>query len=151
MTLPSSGPISVSQINQEIGQASTYSSDLNFLNNLVLPSIRPGTPNMAGFYGLSYFQKNTAGNCNGTGTNNCCENCASGNCPVVDAVIKVKIAMYVLIVELLIVQIVTVNHGYKQEIVINNPLPHIIVKVINAMHRLVTAQKLFAINYINLV
>ena len=84
MTLPSSGPISVSQINQEIGQSSTYSSDLNFLNNLVLPSIRPGTPNMAGFYGLSYFQKNTAGNCNGTGINNCCENCASENCPVVD-------------------------------------------------------------------
>lgn len=83
MTLPSSGPISVSEINQEIGQAPTFSSNLNFLNNLILPSIRPGTPNMAGFYGLSYFLKNTAGNCNGTGTNNCCANCASGNCPIV--------------------------------------------------------------------
>jgi hypothetical protein len=39
---------------------------------------------MAGFYGLSYFLRNTAGNCNGTGINNCCENCAAGNCPIVD-------------------------------------------------------------------
>jgi hypothetical protein len=84
MTLPSSGQIYVSQINQEIGRATGFSSNLNFLNGLILPSIRPGTPNMAGFYGLSYFQKNTAGNCNGTGINNCCENCATGNCPIVD-------------------------------------------------------------------
>lgn len=83
MTLPSSGQISVSQINQEIGQAPTFSSDLNFLNNQILPSIRPGTPNMAGFYGLSYFLRNTVGNCNGTAINNCCGNCASGNCPIV--------------------------------------------------------------------
>jgi len=83
MTLPSSGPISVSDINTETGQASNYSNDLNFLNNQILPSLRPNTPNMAGFYGLSYFLRNTAGNCDGTGINNCCENCASGNCPVV--------------------------------------------------------------------
>lgn len=84
MTTPSSGQIAVSDINTEIGQSPTYSNDLNFLNNLILPSLRPSSPNMAGFYGLTYFQNNTAGNCNGTGINNCCGNCASGNCPVVD-------------------------------------------------------------------
>lgn len=83
MTLQSSGTIRVSDINTEIGQSQTYSSDLNFLNNLILPSIRPAQPNLSGFYGLSYYKKNTAGNCNGTAINNCCENCASGNCPVV--------------------------------------------------------------------
>jgi hypothetical protein len=83
MTLQTDGQISISDINTEIGQQTTFSSDLNFLNNLVLPSIRPSQPNMSGFYGLSYFKKNTAGNCDGTATNNCCSNCASGNCPVV--------------------------------------------------------------------
>ena len=84
MTLQSSGQIAISDINTEIGQSATYSSDLGFLNGLILPSLRPSQPNRAGFYGLSYFQNTSAGNCNGTGINNCCGNCASGNCPVVD-------------------------------------------------------------------
>ena len=76
MTLPSSGPIAVSNINNEIGQASTYSSSLSFLNGYIVSGQRPGTPNMAGFYGLTYFQNNTQGNCN---NGNCTTNCNCGN------------------------------------------------------------------------
>ena len=76
MTLPSSGPIAVSNINTEIGQASTYSSSLSFLNGYIVSGQRPGTPNMAGFYGLTYFQNNTQGNCN---NGNCTTNCNCGN------------------------------------------------------------------------
>jgi len=92
MTLPSSGQIAVSQISTEIGQASTYSTSLNFLNNLITPgqsagvgtggtgvsvaSQRPGTPNMAGFYGLTYYTATQYGNCN---NGNCTSNCNCGN------------------------------------------------------------------------
>jgi len=79
MTLPSSGQIAVSDISTEIGQASTYSTDLNFLNNLIRSDQRPSPPNMAGFYGKSYFQNNTEGNCN-NGNCNCSGNCGNKNC-----------------------------------------------------------------------
>ena len=36
MTLPASGQISISNISVEIGQAPSYSTNLNFLNNLIL-------------------------------------------------------------------------------------------------------------------
>ena len=76
MTLPSSGAIAFSDVNTEIGQASTYSSNLNFLNNLIVAGQRPGTPNMGGFYSKAYFQNNTQGNCN---NGNCTTNCNCGN------------------------------------------------------------------------
>lgn len=79
MTLQSSGPIAVADVNVEIGQSSTYSSDLAFLNNLVLPAQRPTSPNMAEFYGLTYFQNNNNGNCN-SGNCNCSGNCGNINC-----------------------------------------------------------------------
>lgn len=110
MTLPLSGnPISIDIINTEIGRATTYSEDLNFLNSLIQPgqaagtgtgqtgiavdSQRPSTPNMAAFYGKTYFQANIYGNCNnsnlglcncnsGDATHNChaCYNCGNLNC-----------------------------------------------------------------------
>ena len=36
MTLPASGQIGVSDVSVEIGQSSTYSTNLNFLNNLIM-------------------------------------------------------------------------------------------------------------------
>jgi len=81
MTTPSS-QIAVSDVNAEVGLSSTYSSDLNFLNGKIKPSIRPLTPNMAAFQSKNYFQNTTEGNCNnGNCTNNCnCGNIGGDNC-----------------------------------------------------------------------
>lgn len=76
MTLPASGPISNADINVKIGQASTFSSSLQFLNNQIVPTQRPGTPAMNNFYNLNWFQNNTQGNCN---NGNCTSNCNCGN------------------------------------------------------------------------
>ena len=84
MTLPSSGPIAVSDISVEIGQSSTFSADLNFLNGNIKPSLRPSSPNMSAFYGYTFFQNTTEGNCTNNGANcdyNCACNCGNnGNC-----------------------------------------------------------------------
>jgi len=68
MTLPASGPITISNINTEIGQAPTFSSSLNFLNGLLKSA--PASPNMAAFYSKAYYQSNNEGNCN---NGNCSE------------------------------------------------------------------------------
>ena len=80
MTLPSSGPIAVSNINTEIGQAPTFTDNLSFLNGLLLSPA--GSPNMSAFYSKAYFQNTTQGNCsNGNCTNNCnCGNIQCTNC-----------------------------------------------------------------------
>lgn len=79
MTLPASGEIAVNQINTEIGQAPNFSSSLNFLNEQVKPSQKPATPYMSAFYGMTYFQNTTEGNCaNGNCTSDC--NCGDLQC-----------------------------------------------------------------------
>jgi len=92
MTIQSSGPIAFSNVSTEIGQAPTYTTSLSFLNNEVKPSVRPAIPNMSIFYGMSYFQNTTEGNCNNGNEANCacncgnsgqytnCENCTAINC-----------------------------------------------------------------------
>jgi hypothetical protein len=75
MTTPS-GQIGINDINTEVGLSSTYSSDLNFLNGKIKPSIRPTAPNMASFQSKTYFQNTTEGNCN---NGNCQNNCNCGN------------------------------------------------------------------------
>jgi hypothetical protein len=88
MTLPASGQIAVSDISVEIGQAPSYSTNLNFLNNLILASQRPATPAMNNFYSKAYFQNNAAGNCaNGNCTGNCnCGNIQCTNCVITGGV-----------------------------------------------------------------
>jgi hypothetical protein len=76
MTLPASGQLGFSDINVEIGQASSFSSDLQFLNNQIVPAQRPATPAISNFYNLNWFQNNTQGNCN---NGNCTANCNCGN------------------------------------------------------------------------
>jgi len=76
MTLQADGQISFSDINVEIGQAATYSSDLNFLNGLIVSGQRPAVKDLTEFYSKAYFQNNTAGNCN---NGNCTSNCNCGN------------------------------------------------------------------------
>ena len=80
MTLQSSGPIAVSEVNTEVGLATTYSSSLSFLNDKIIASERPAQPNMSAFYSKAYFQNNTAGNCNNGNVNNCNCNTGSLNC-----------------------------------------------------------------------
>ena len=58
MTLQASGQISISEVNAEVGLATTYSSDLNFLNNKIVAAERPAGPNMSAFYSKAYFQNN---------------------------------------------------------------------------------------------
>jgi hypothetical protein len=84
MTLPASGPLAISDINTEIGQAPTYSSSLSFLNGLLKSP--PASPNMSAFYSKAYYQSNKDGNCNngncsesGGPNGNCADNCNCGN------------------------------------------------------------------------
>jgi len=81
MTTPSD-QIAVSDVSIEIGQVSTFSTSLGFLNGLVVVPQRPGSPNMGSFRNLTFFQNSTQGNCeNGNCTNNCnCGNIGGANC-----------------------------------------------------------------------
>lgn len=79
MTTPS-GTIAVSDVNAEIGRTTTATTDLNFLNGYLKPSIRPGSPNLGSDRGLKYYQQNNAGNCNNSNVNNCNCNCGNKNC-----------------------------------------------------------------------
>lgn len=76
MTIQGSGPISVSDVSTEIGQAPTYTASLSFLNEQVKPSVRPTVPQLSTFYNMSYYQNNTEGNCN---NGNCTGDCNCGN------------------------------------------------------------------------
>jgi hypothetical protein len=86
MTLPvSPNPISVSQINTEIGAATTTSRTLQFLNDLIKPAQRPAAPNMNSFRGKTYFQMNTQGNCDDGDCGACYApdcNCDCGDCGI---------------------------------------------------------------------
>jgi hypothetical protein len=89
MTLQASGQIAVSDISTEIGQAATFSTDLNFLNGLLRSDQRPATPSMTNFYGKTYFQNTADGaNCaNGNCTGNCnCGNIQCNNCVITGAI-----------------------------------------------------------------
>jgi hypothetical protein len=46
MTLPASGQIAVGDVSTEIGQAATFSTDLNFLYGLIRSDQRPANPSM---------------------------------------------------------------------------------------------------------
>jgi hypothetical protein len=75
MTLPvSPNPISISQINTEIGVTATTSATLSYLNGLIKPMQRPSYPNMDAFRGKTYYQKTNSGNC----TVNCPSDCNCG-------------------------------------------------------------------------
>lgn len=74
MTLPASGQISMSTFNVEMEQASNYSSSLDWINQNTKSTQRPATPNMGGYYGKAWYQRNADGNCN-NGNCNCSPNC----------------------------------------------------------------------------
>lgn len=83
MTLPTTGRITVGDINVEVGLARSYTSKLTFLNNKIKSSQRPVTPHMAGFYGKAYYQRTMDGNCTNNGANcdyNCNCNCGNIQC-----------------------------------------------------------------------
>lgn len=76
MTLPASGSIAISQINTELGMASTASNNLSFIKSKTKAAYQQASPSMNNYYGKAYYQKNNAGNCNNG-------NCAC-NCPPTD-------------------------------------------------------------------
>ena len=76
MTIPSSGPLAISNVTTELGLGSTYSASLSFLNGYMLSPT--ASPNLGQFYGLTYFQNNNQGNCDNGNCGNC--NCPSTNC-----------------------------------------------------------------------
>jgi hypothetical protein len=84
MTLPASGQISMSTFNTEMGQASTYSSSLNWIYTNTKTAQRPATYNMGGFYSKAWYRRNNDGNCaNGNCTSNCnCGNIQCTNCVI---------------------------------------------------------------------
>ena len=85
MTLPSNpNAISIGAAVAETGQSSTRAnSDLNWLNGYIKSAQRPATPNLAGFWGLAYYQRYMDGNCTNNGANcdyNCNCNCGNVQC-----------------------------------------------------------------------
>lgn len=79
MTLPSSGPISISDINTEIGQPANYSTSLAWVSDYTKDHVT----NLGALYGRAYYSRNMDGNCdNGNcSPNNCnCGNIGESNC-----------------------------------------------------------------------
>lgn len=76
MTIKSSGPIQMGEVSVEVGNPANFSTSLNFLNSLIIPSQRPDSPHLGAFYGLSYYKNTKDGNCN---NGNCASNCNCGN------------------------------------------------------------------------
>jgi hypothetical protein len=89
MTLPSTGPISLQDINIETDNSSTYSSSLSWVKSVTKPTLRESTSSSIGnVRGYAYYQKSNEGNCsNGNCTANCnCGNIQCTNCTIVASV-----------------------------------------------------------------
>lgn len=80
MTLPATGAISFNNINVELTLSGTTQTTMLYINNLVLASQRPASPNMDSYHGKAYFQNNTNGNCNNGNQGNCNCNCGNIQC-----------------------------------------------------------------------
>jgi hypothetical protein len=85
MTLPASGKISISQVNTEIGVASTTKIDFGWVKGKTKNASSPF--GMSQLYSKTYFKSSAAGNCNNGncsqpyGTNNCGDGAGgNGNC-----------------------------------------------------------------------
>lgn len=79
MTLPASGPLSVNNINVELGSSGTTTRTLLAIDNLIKPAQRGTNPNIGQCYNKAFFQKNNDGACD-NGNCNCGTNCGSLNC-----------------------------------------------------------------------
>jgi hypothetical protein len=79
MTLQNNGPISLSDISVETGNAPDYSASLRWVRTSTKPELRQdnGKSSIGRVYGYAYYRKNNEGNC---GNGNCVEtNCNCGN------------------------------------------------------------------------
>lgn len=88
MTLPTSGSISLQDINIETGNSPTYSSSLNWIKSITKAAYQQTSPSLNNYYGFAYYQKSNEGNCaNGNCTANCnCGNIQCTNCTIVGTV-----------------------------------------------------------------
>jgi hypothetical protein len=73
MTLPASGDIATSNINDETGRGTTTQTGIDWIQ----ANTKGNPTDYNSLHGLSYFKQNTAGNCN---NGNCGQpNCGGGN------------------------------------------------------------------------
>lgn len=63
MVLPSSGDISFSMVNVEVGAAATTQRTLLAIDQLIKPAQRGTFPNMAQLYSKAWYRKTNDGNC----------------------------------------------------------------------------------------
>jgi len=98
MTLPSTGPISITDVYHEArlkagtyiegtvtdtgitASINTYSGALSWIINNTKPAYRDNVNNLAGVLGYAYFQKTNAGNCNNGNCTNNAQNCGNIQC-----------------------------------------------------------------------
>lgn len=81
MTLPASGTIKFSEVNTELGRASTLGINMAWIKSLEKVPTNP----LSGKYSKAYYQSNMDGNCN---NGNCVESFGSGNINCVNCVIN---------------------------------------------------------------
>ena len=96
MTLPASGTLAFSQINTEMGMASTANTSLSFINSNTKAAYQLASPRINNYYSFAWYQNNAQGNCNNgdcsatlcdCGICNCylCNVCTTINCANCDA------------------------------------------------------------------
>ena len=80
MTLPSSGPLSINDVNNETGRGSGASTGIDWIRN----NTKDNATSLSQLYGRAWYQRNTDGNCsNGNCTGNCnCGNIQCNNCTI---------------------------------------------------------------------
>ena len=84
MTLPASGTIKFSQVNTELGRASTLGINMSCIKAREKVPTNP----LSGKYNKAYYQGNMEGNCN---NGNCTSDCNCGNKNCTDCVISGQI------------------------------------------------------------
>lgn len=78
MTLPSSGPLTINDVNIETGRGSGTQTGIDWIRD----NTKDNATNLNQLYNRAYYQRNNDGNCNnGNCTNNCnCGNIQCNNC-----------------------------------------------------------------------
>lgn len=84
MTLPSSGPITINDVNIETGRGSGTATGIDW----IYYNTKDNATSLSQLYGRAYYQRNVDGNCNnGNCTGNCnCGNIQCNNCQISGAI-----------------------------------------------------------------
>jgi len=74
MTLPSSGPLTINDVNIETGRGSGTATGIDWIRD----NTKDNATNLNQLYSRAYYQRNVDGNCD---NGNCTSNCNCGNIP----------------------------------------------------------------------